>query len=340
MTNSDRLPAEIWYKVFEQVNQDHDLVDLWMTYRNVCKTWRTVAEAVFREKHLPEMSIDFQLGTSQIRLHPTRPIAKYIIGEQYLRRQQGHGEDKPDFDPDDDTQPTYLALSCDFDHVSDDKNVAHFRMDGVQNYDLPTIKSIISSYTETEKLWWTSFMTSEPHHYIQIRRECNDTLLYGTVLDWEKREISIDWRRTVTAFFREEKLYHTLLSVWSKKHQAWSAKLGDKVTRGEMSIEAVLGMVVKAFGKGSEDCYKEARRMRFRECFRRDEKQNFSDENFHSLNEESAEKAVLKKLKEIRFLAGIEEDSDEEDDSGDEDEEDEWEDEDVEEEGEEDDDVH
>ena len=61
-TNPKSLPTELWYKVFEHVNKDRDLVDLWMTYRNVCKTWRNAAEAVFREIHLPKMSIDFQLG--------------------------------------------------------------------------------------------------------------------------------------------------------------------------------------------------------------------------------------------------------------------------------------
>jgi len=61
-TNPKGLPTELWYKVFEHVNKDHDLVDLWMTYRNVCKTWRNAAEAVFCENHLPKMSIDFQFG--------------------------------------------------------------------------------------------------------------------------------------------------------------------------------------------------------------------------------------------------------------------------------------
>ena len=174
-------------------------------------------------------------------------------------------------------------------------------------------------------------MKSEPHHYIQIRRECNDTLLYGVAFDWERRELGIDWCKTVTALYREEMLYNTLLGKWSEKHQAWSAKLGDKVTRGELGMEAVLGMVVKAFGEGSEDCYKDARRARFREMFRQDEKLGLSDMNFESMNQDSAEKVVLKTLKEMRFMAGIEEDSDED---GFESEEDEWEDDDDEEENE------
>jgi hypothetical protein len=196
-------------------------------------------------------------------------------------------------------------------------------MEEVDDSYLPFIKSSITDYTESEKFWWTTFMKSEPHHYVRIRRECNDTLVYGVAFDWEKRELGIDWRKTVTALFREEMLYNTLLGKWSEEHQAWSAKLGDKVTRGELGMEAVLGMVVKAFGKGSEDCYKEARRARFRELFRQDEELNFSDKNFESMNQDSAEKAVLKTLKEMRFMAGLEENSDEGD--GSESEEDEWE---------------
>jgi hypothetical protein len=60
--NPKSLPTELWYKVFEHANKDHDLVDLWTTYRNICKTWRNAAEAVFRVNHLLNICIGFRLG--------------------------------------------------------------------------------------------------------------------------------------------------------------------------------------------------------------------------------------------------------------------------------------
>ena len=48
--------------VFEQLDGD-GVGELWMTYRHVCKAWRTAAELAF-QVHLPNIRIDFEPRTS------------------------------------------------------------------------------------------------------------------------------------------------------------------------------------------------------------------------------------------------------------------------------------
>lgn len=57
-----QLPVELWYKVLEHVDKNQELVDLWMSYRHVCRAWRDAAESVFRDMHLSKTTLEFHLG--------------------------------------------------------------------------------------------------------------------------------------------------------------------------------------------------------------------------------------------------------------------------------------
>jgi len=60
-----------------------------------------------------------------------------------------------------------------------------------------------------------------------------------------------------------------------------------------------------AFEKELEYYHKKARRASFRELFSQDEKLDFSDKDFLSMNQKSAEKAMLRTLSEMRFMTEI-----------------------------------
>ena len=58
------LPADVWRIVFSDFEEDHDLTHLWIECRNVSKLFRDEVEHVFKTKHLPKISIAFDLGTT------------------------------------------------------------------------------------------------------------------------------------------------------------------------------------------------------------------------------------------------------------------------------------
>jgi hypothetical protein len=86
-----------------------------------------------------------------------------------VQSEEGYGDDDPDYNAEDDFQTSVLALSCDFIYLSDDKAVAYFDMEEVHTSNLPLIKSRIIEYIDSERFWWTTFMTSGPHHFVEIQ---------------------------------------------------------------------------------------------------------------------------------------------------------------------------
>lgn len=60
------LPNEIWIRVLENLNQEQDIPDAWLSCRHVSTAFKAVVESIFRERHLPKTWIVFYLGTHAI----------------------------------------------------------------------------------------------------------------------------------------------------------------------------------------------------------------------------------------------------------------------------------
>ncbi len=56
------LPAELWGRVLMVVSDVDDLMYLWTTCRQFCKTFKDEVEFIFREKQLSRTTIVFDPG--------------------------------------------------------------------------------------------------------------------------------------------------------------------------------------------------------------------------------------------------------------------------------------
>jgi hypothetical protein len=159
-------------------------------------------------------------------------------------------------------------------------------------------------------------------------------------IDFEKWELSCNWRELYTIFYGEEQLCNKYTEKWAKDKEAWASDIQKQMARGEISMMAAVGKAVHAFAGGSDESKKMARRARIRRQYMRDEGYEYDFEQDGDLDEE---KAIVGKLKERQQFLFLEEYSDDEDaregsedeEDPDEYEEDEWEDEEDDEDGDE-----
>ena len=54
----------------------------------------------------------------------------------------------------------------------------------------------------------------DPKIIVQVRRDANDTQIPEMQADWDKLEISFDWKAMYSLYFREDKEYHRRLGAW------------------------------------------------------------------------------------------------------------------------------
>ncbi|KAG9239897.1 hypothetical protein BJ878DRAFT_7520 [Calycina marina] len=57
-----RLPTELWLRVFQNLNNDHDLPEAWLSLRHVNTTFKVCVETIFRENLLPKTWVRYDLG--------------------------------------------------------------------------------------------------------------------------------------------------------------------------------------------------------------------------------------------------------------------------------------
>jgi len=286
------LPNEIWIRVVENLSKkEEDLPDAWMTCRHVSTAFKAAVETVFREIHLSKTWIAFLLG--EIR--------------------------------NEDDERVLLDASFDFDRLSEEKNVAIFKMDPGQERYHKVLRRRLQSAIEDASI-------HAPVHTIQIRRSLNDTPIPGLSVDYENWELSCDWRGLYTCFYGEEQLCHRSTQKWVKDREAWTSDIQKQVARGEIDMIGAMEKAIRAFAGGADEAKKMSRRARIRRQYQEEQGYEY---DFEQDGDADEEKAILKKLGELEQLSYFEEYSDDEDTGegaedegdGDSDEEDEWEDE-------------
>lgn len=123
-------------------------------------------------------------------------------------------------------------------------------------------------------------------------------------------------------------MYHKFLQNWVKGQESWAFELREKMERGELDMMEMMQKALGSFGSGDEEAREVARRNRIKAEYLRLDGTKWNADHDGDVKEE---KKALKKVKEIRYYASMEEHSDDEDEDLDEEgdeEEDEWEDED------------
>jgi hypothetical protein len=289
------LPPELWLRVLQNLVEEDDLPHLWMTCRHVCTSFRDAAESIFRGRQLPLVKILFTIGEESI----------VIVGCLLMLKA---GNDETDSDTSE-----FLFAKLSENEITATLCVEEDTPDELK----PAIKESLRTHVD-------SINIEIPHHTIQIRRDVHDGPIPAISVDYNKFEISLDWRGLFTAFYGEEQLYQKLTNKWASSQEAWKSRMAAKVTRGEIDMMQVITEASNAFAKGSEDCRKQARRARIRKQFRDLDGREFDFDQADS----KAEHDALFKMKVQRDFASLyftDEGEGESDDEGEEDSE--WEDE-------------
>ncbi|KAI9702781.1 MAG: hypothetical protein M1836_007995 [Candelina mexicana] len=240
------LPVEVWARILQSLpyRKKHDLLHLWITCRSVSRFFKDEIEYIFRKKHLSKTWISFQ-------------------------------SDNYEPGPDGNTTSIYDPTpQCDwiFSHVSpDDKNIAIFV--GAEEYleehkeAVPRIlPSIIEERDLPDRLY-------SPQHTVQIRREINDPELPGLSIDYEKLELSLNWRELYCNFFAEEKLITTILD---QIHETDRHVLHRKASAKDMK-KLMLAAIYKVHDVW-EASRLEARRLRVRRQLREQQGIEYDEE--------------------------------------------------------------
>ena len=180
------LPLELITKFFEGLTEDIGIARLWLSCRNVSKSWRIAAEEVFREKHLPKMRITIHL-CKNLPL-PSRPVE---IGYTFSR------------------------------FADDARDVAIFS-DTYKFCDLaPDQKRTIRRGWKSTRLdnW------SAPPQHVELRKVVNDTELPGFRYDKRTIEVHCEWKGMVQALLSEDRLSYALVqkrvSGFASIHEKW-----------------------------------------------------------------------------------------------------------------------
>ncbi|KAL3421921.1 putative aldehyde dehydrogenase [Phlyctema vagabunda] len=103
-----------------------------------------------------------------------------------------------------------------------------------------------------------------PSHIVQIRHDINDTPVPGLCMNYDKLELSCDWRALYTAFLREAGLLESLQAAWIESQQDWIRQLGEMMAAPHKDKA---GKVIDAFSEFRshlEEFQKIARRARIR----------------------------------------------------------------------------
>jgi hypothetical protein len=227
----------------------------------------------------------------------------------------------------DDDDRIVLDSEFDFSHLSEDKVTAIFRIEEFSGECKSVIRGYLRNYVEDMDV-------EAPRHTVQIRRDVNDTPIPRLSIDYDKLELSCNWRELYTRFYGEEQLYHKLTGAWVKSKEEWAEDLKVKTDRGEVDMMVAMEEAIYAFTDGPQDSRKIARRARIRRQFRELDGREWDVKRDGDLVEETW---ILSTLAQTQQLASMEEYSDDEGEWKEEEaalDEDEWGDEDEDEQGE------
>ncbi|KAF1949534.1 hypothetical protein CC80DRAFT_457311 [Byssothecium circinans] len=187
------LPPELWIRI---LTFNTSLVHLWTSCRHTSHTFLAYTEQVFAEHAIRNTFIDFHLE-------------KYNLGGKSKR-------------PEIPTSFSHFELGVKREDGGREKGKVVFK-DKRRRSEIGGGKR--KEYDRMMERWegnvrgWRAEM---PSFTISVDGMVSDTEIPELDIDISKREITFDWRRMYTLFFREQALFHTLKQCW---HTETNAKI-------------------------------------------------------------------------------------------------------------------
>ncbi len=112
-------------------------------------------------------------------------------------------------------------------------------------------------------------------------------------IDYQKFELSCDWRGLYTCFYGEEAVYNKLTHKWVKAQESRMLGIRAMIESGTMDMGKAFEQALGAFAKGSDENRKIARRARIVRQMK--EKENF-DWDFGTHGDKVEEQEIMKNL--------------------------------------------
>jgi hypothetical protein len=198
------LPPELWIRI---LTYNIDLTHLWTTCRHVSHTFRAYTEQVFAESVIRNTYIDFQLEKYNLGGKSKRPeiptsFERFELG---IKREDG-GRDR-----------TLVWFK-------DKRRKSEIAGGKKKEYD-----RIVGRWADNVK----GLEAQMPNYTIRIGGLVNDTALPELGMQVADREISFDWRKMFTLFFREQALLRNLKAAWQTDTEAKIKSNNQRLAKGE-----------------------------------------------------------------------------------------------------------
>lgn len=224
-----------------------------------------------------------------------------------------------------------VLLSCNFEfsHLDPDPLIGRVTFTEKECADIFKKKLI----SRLKSIFEYGNLAHDPKVIVQVRKDANDTQIPGMEADWDKLEISFDWKKMYSAYFREDKEYHRRLGAWvrfiytiiSPQHtyhlltsiQVDTQKdamlnIREQVDKGELDQLESFKRVFTMFGDSYQETRKQVRRSRIRREVWENDEVDWELSNDELFDDDDA----LKKLKDTRFAIGLGESFSDESDGG------------------------
>jgi hypothetical protein len=204
-----------------------------------------------------------------------------------------------------------IGITFEFKELSEDKQRAIFQDDlhdtepGRKNVDR-IISRLKSATMKTEEGTLQMHNIVRPEHTVQVHRDINDTPIPGLEIDFEKLQLSFDWKAMYTRFYGEERHYNQLMATFVEDNKGAADEMKLAMERGEMDMGAVFKRAMDLIGKSNKVSYTKARHDRVSKMMAEEGYKSFK----WSEDELLEVRKAVEKLSDQRQYASMEDDSD------------------------------
>ncbi|KAL0261830.1 hypothetical protein SLS55_003262 [Diplodia seriata] len=271
------LPVELWIRIISCITNSNVIPHVWLSCRRVSRCVRAATEEAFLHRHLkPRTHVKFR----DLGMVPDSAGWKH-----------------------------YLGLTLEFDRLSEDRTRAVFgnkrRIDDddedeeeEEEQEQVVEDALTARWRAAMKLYQGDgdgcrFDLSP--YTITVRQIVNDTELPGLEVDYEGREMSFDWRGMFDRLFGEE-CYAMKLNTQLRGDagESKATEVQKSIKSGDIELFQGISQMMRIVSERERQAYRDARRLRIRRWYIRNEGYALEDDYFHGDFQER------QKLKDLR----------------------------------------
>ncbi|GME65408.1 hypothetical protein GTA08_BOTSDO02129 [Neofusicoccum parvum] len=294
------LPFELWVRIISSVSNSNLIPSLWLSCRRVSRLVRAATEEAFLARHL----------------RPRTRVRFGDLGVTVDRR----------------GRRAYLALALRFARLSKDRARAVFADATPEERlrDRGVYDALLARWRDAMRLYQgdgNGCRNDLPPYTVAVRQIVNDTELPGLEIDYERREISFDWRAMFDMFFGEEQHAMNLnyearvsrrapLAMADRATDVFKRKPGGSkaneiqamIKTGQVELFNGISRMMRIIAERERIAYRDARRLRIRRWYKKHENYELRKGYFDKDYQER------QKLKELRIARKYTDYSDESED--------------------------